>query len=72
MGTETTIGTTKCPKKLTVTLAGQTSSSWATEYNFPFLKQHMAAVATGPTAMGMGTASGTLTCPKTLTVTLAG
>ena len=31
MGTTTTTGTNLCPKTLTVTLAGQTSSSWATD-----------------------------------------
>ena len=31
MGKDTTTGTTDCPRVLTVTLAGQTSSSWATD-----------------------------------------
>lgn len=31
MGLDTVAGTALCPKILTVTLAGQTSSSWATD-----------------------------------------
>jgi hypothetical protein len=73
---------------MTVTLAGQTSSSWATDaiikiaaaiktdsdgYTMQMdVSSNDNTIATGPTKMGMESAAGTLLCPKTMTVTLAG